>query len=154
MAEADTIYIVKKESEAQTLESVKVLSADVKAEISERVLTLEEFTHCINVANGLSDRNIVGDYGVSQEYRELAEEVMDYMTCGEYFILLDRQPLMDCKGVGDCYWNRPNGEGCSNWDYDKCCKQLDFCEQNCSRYSQCFQVGYLNDRLKEIEGIE
>ena len=150
----NTVYIIKKESEAQTLESVKVLSADIKANISERVLTLAEFIHCINITNGLSDKNIDGEYKVSQEYRELAEEVMDYMTCGEYFILLDRQPLMDCKGVGNCYWNRGEGEDCSSWDYDKCCKQLDFCEQNCSRYSQCFQVGYLNDRLKEIEGIE
>lgn len=150
----NTVYIIKKESEAQTLESVKVLSADVKADISERVLTLAEFIHCINVANGLSDKNIDGEYKVSQEYRELAEEVMDYMTCGEYFILLDKQPLTDCKGVGNCYWNRGEGEDCSNWDYGKCCKQLDFCEQNCSRYNQCFQVAYLNDRLKEIEGIE
>lgn len=150
----ETVYIIKKESEEQTLESLKVLPVDIKADLSERVLTLEEFIHCINVANGLSDRNIAGEYKVSKEYEELSEEVMDYMTCGEYFIVIDRQPYMDCKGVGKCYWNRKNGEDCSNWSYEKCCEQLDYCEENCNRYCQCFQVGYLNDRLKEVEGIE
>lgn len=37
MTEEDTVYIIKKESKAQTLKSVKVLSAEVKADISERI---------------------------------------------------------------------------------------------------------------------
>ena len=60
----------------------------------------------------------------------------------------------DMKGIDKCYWNRPNGEDCSNWDADKVNKQLDWCEANCSRYQNCFQVAYLNNRLVELENYD
>ena len=50
-----------------------------------------------------------------------------------------------------CYHNRPNGEDCSNWGYVKVNNQLDYCEANCIKYSNCYQVSYLNDRLGELD---
>ena len=62
--------------------------------------------------------------------------------------------LKDMKNLENCYWNRPEGDDCSQWNFDKVSKQLDWCEKKCNRYYNCFQVGYLNDRLVEIEREE
>lgn len=51
----------------------------------------------------------------------------------------------------ECYCNRPNGENCCNWNYSKVNKQLDYCEATCMKYSSCYQVSYLNDRLVELD---
>ena len=82
-----TILIIKKEHEAQTYESVRVLPLEVLESMSDYILSTEEFLHCINVANGLTEKNINGVYRVSQEFKELAEDVMNCITCGEYFIV-------------------------------------------------------------------
>ena len=82
-----SVLIIKKEHEAQTYESVRVLPMEVLESMSEYILSAEEFLHCINVANGLTEKNIDGEYRVSQEFKELAEEVMDCLTCGEYFVV-------------------------------------------------------------------
>ena len=82
-----TVLIIKKEDNAQTLQSVQILPMEVKESMAEYILSAEEFLHCINVANNLSETNIDGEYSVSQEFKELAEDVMDCITCGEYFIV-------------------------------------------------------------------
>lgn len=82
-----TVLIIKREDENQTVQAVQVLPMEVKESISEYILSSEEFIHCINVANGLTDTNIDGEYSVSKEFKELAEEIMDCITSGEYFIV-------------------------------------------------------------------
>ncbi len=83
----DLILIIPKEEAEQTLESILALPYDIQESLSEYCLTLEEFIHCINVANGLTDRNISGEYKVSKEFIELAEDVMDCLTCGSYYVI-------------------------------------------------------------------
>ena len=82
-----TVLIIKREHEAQTYESVRVLPMEVLESMSEYVLSSEEFLHCINIANDLTEKNIDGEYKCSKEFKELAEEVMDCITCGEYFVV-------------------------------------------------------------------
>ena len=51
----------------------------------------------------------------------------------------------------ECYYNRPQGEDCSNWNYSKVNNQLDYCETTCMKYNSCYQISYLNDRLVELD---
>ena len=83
----DLILIIPKDETEQTLESVLALPYEIQENLSEYCLTLEEFIHCINVANGLTDRNMDGEYKVSKEFIEMAEDVMDSITCGSYFVI-------------------------------------------------------------------
>ena len=83
----DLILIIPKEETEQTLESVLALPYEIQESLSEYILTSEEFIHCINVANGLTDRNMRGEYRVSKEFKEMAEDVMDCITCGSYFVI-------------------------------------------------------------------
>ena len=81
------ICLVKREDTAQTLESVNNLPDEVILKLADYTLTLPEFIHCMNIANELTDRNLNGECRISKEFKELAEEVMDCITCGEYFVV-------------------------------------------------------------------
>ena len=59
--------------------------------------------------------------------------------------------MTDLLNTEKCYWNRGNTD-CSEWQTDRVNKQLDYCE-GCDRYYSCVDVTYLNDRLKELEGV-
>lgn len=52
-----------------------------------------------------------------------------------------------------CYYARPNGEDCSQYDEAEVNRYYDFCE-NCSRYHTCDSVALLDNKLKEIHGVE
>ena len=155
-ANTKVIYIIKREAQEQTKETVDVLTTEVKEHLAEYILTIAEFIHCINVANGTTVMNIAGEYAVSQEFREMAEDVMDCITSGEYIITADEQEANNLltptniifRGNSkNCFYNRT--EDCSEWGVDKINKQLDFCEY-CSKYHQCNNVAWLNDRLVEL----
>ena len=60
--------------------------------------------------------------------------------------------MADLLNTKKCYWCRGNTD-CSEWQEDRVNNQLDYCER-CDRYYNCVDVTYLNDRLKELEGIE
>ena len=76
----DLILIIPKEETEQTLESVLALPYEIQENLSEYCLTIEEFIRCINVANGLEQVK-------HEPYKEMAEEVMDCITCGGYFVV-------------------------------------------------------------------
>lgn len=162
-ANTKVIYIIKREAQEQTKETVDVLPIEVKEHVAEYILTIAEFIHCINVANGTTVMNIAGEYAVSQEFREMAEDVMDCITSGEYIITADEQEannlltptnIIDRLNHKGCYYARPNGEDCSMWECSKINKQLDFCEQYCSRYNQCSNVAVLLDESqKKLDDI-
>lgn len=153
----ETVYIIKREAQEQTKETVDVLNVEVKEHIAEYTLPLAEFIHCINVANGTTFMNLDGEYPVSQEFREMAEDVMDCVTCGDYIITIDEQQAQNLLAPTNiifrgnsknCFYNRT--DDCSEWDIERINKQLDFCEC-CSNYNHCNNVGWLNDRLIELE---
>lgn len=80
MNRLDLILIIPKEETEQTLESVLALPFEIQESLSDYCMTTEEFIRCINVANGLEQVK-------HEPYKEMAEDVMDCITCGSYFII-------------------------------------------------------------------
>ena len=73
------IFIVEKEHEAQTLDSVQALPTEIISSLAEYALKDDELTDLFNIVNGYKE--------APQEVREYYEAVADCLTCGEYFVI-------------------------------------------------------------------
>lgn len=74
-----TIFIIPKEHEAQTLDTVTSLPVEVLRHTADYVLTEHDICEAFNVTNGHEN--------APQELVEYYGEVVDCITCGDYFII-------------------------------------------------------------------
>lgn len=74
-----TVFIIEKEHEAQTLDSVQALPTDIISSLAEYALRDDELTDLFNIVNEHKE--------APQEIKEYYEAVADCLTCGEYFVI-------------------------------------------------------------------